>query len=336
MNWTDVEPILSEDAALAIIDEFFPSKHSHVPFGRGDDCAEIVTSEHLALSTDFFWQDSHFKTSYFLPEEVGGKALTVAVSDLAAAGAVPLGFSLGLMLPVTLGVSQLRGIMKGMACVADSFSLALSGGDLSKGSALGFCITVWGKSVSTDKSIFLQRAKAAPGDVIFMVGEAGLALAGRLALEAAGRDAVKIFPEIVKAHLLPKALVAEGQILARLAANGLEIGLMDLSDGLMRDLPRLLGNYGAELYLSEFKFSPYLERYAADVTNMSGLGLTPLEMTLVGGEDYALIGTCQTKDWPTIRKALPDVIFLGHVCPNPGVWSMGRPVELHGFDHFAK
>ncbi len=329
MNWTSVEPIISEDAALAIIDEFFPSAHSHVPFGRGDDCAEIVTSGQLALSTDFFWQDSHFKTKYFLPEEVGAKALTVAVSDLAAAGAVPLGFSLGLMLPAALGAEQLREIMKGMSSVASEFSMALSGGDLSKGRSLGFCITVWGQSISPDNPVFLKRAQGKQGDLIFMVGETGQALAGRQLLEASGRSAIKTFPELAKAHLAPKALVSEGQTLARLVAGGLEIGAMDLSDGLIRDLPRLLGKHGAELSLSEFPVSPHLEKYA----NMSGRHSH--EMMLVGGEDYALVGTCRTTDWLTILGSLPNAVVLGRVCSTPGVYLMGRPVNLQGFDHFA-
>ena len=106
----------SEDACLELIDRHFPTASGHFPHGRGDDCAELADLPGtLALSSDMFWQDSHFRTQYFIPAEAGAKALASSVSDLAAAGAVPLGFSLGLMLASGIGKKTLAGMLGGMS-----------------------------------------------------------------------------------------------------------------------------------------------------------------------------------------------------------------------------
>ena len=89
--------IRSEDDFLLLVDRYFPNTHPHLALGRGDDCAELLCPPRMALSTDLFLEDIHFRRSYFTPEDMGHKALAVNISDLAAAGALPLGFSLGLM-----------------------------------------------------------------------------------------------------------------------------------------------------------------------------------------------------------------------------------------------
>ncbi len=326
-------PITSEDACLALLDAYFPSRTEHVPFGRGDDCAELrCPSPELALSTDFFWQDVHFRTAYFTPEEAGAKALTTAVSDLAGAGAVPLGFSLGLMLPPYLGEKALRRLLSGMANAARRYGIALSGGDLSRGDALGFCITVWGAPLG-DGAGFLRRGEANPGDFVFLIGQTGLAGLGLWELEREGRAALTSRPEACAAFLAPKALLAEGQSLARLAhANATlshRLSLMDVSDGLARDLPRLLGGLGADLTFDDTVL--HAEARAAAAL----LGVRADALCLSGGEDYALLGSCAERLWPSVQEAVPGVTLLGRATAAPGLFRHGIPLLLDGFDHFS-
>ncbi|MDR0338911.1 MAG: hypothetical protein LBH65_01385, partial [Desulfovibrio sp.] len=259
---------LSEDEVLALIDRLFPSRTGHVPDGRGDDCAELalagsgpvkggdLTSPRLALSTDLFLEDVHFSFGYCTPEEVGAKALAAAVSDLAAAGAVPLGFSLGLILPPALALAGLNSLLKGMAAQAASFDMALSGGDLIRGEKLGLSVTVWGRPPDAGTP-FLRRGGVRAGHCIFLIGDAGLARVGLWALQREGRQALASWPSACAAHLGAKPLLAQGQAIARLVRyeadakkNGdasARVSLMDVSDGLARDLPRLLGGLGADL-----------------------------------------------------------------------------------------
>lgn len=321
-----------EDDILAMLDALFPSRTVHTPLGRGHDCAELAVSGPLALSTDLFWQDAHFRPAYFSPQEAGGKALTAAASDLAAAGAVPLGFSLGLLLPPRLGKTALHGLLAGMADKARAYGMALSGGDLTRGEALGLSLTVWGERLDP-ATPFLRRAGCRPGDRIILVGRAGLARAGLWALERGGRAALADWPEACRAFLDPQPLFAQGQALARLAAEqegaAGRIALMDVSDGLARDLPRLLGPLGAALDYAP-DLIPAEARAAAPA-----MGLDEDALFLLGGEDYALLCTCPDAFWPRLRASLPEARALGLVTEEPGLLLRGAPVRLDGFDHFS-
>jgi thiamine-monophosphate kinase len=329
----------SEDVLLALINAEFPSACAHVPFGRGHDCAELAGfaadpgQPCLALSTDLFLQDIHFSSRYFLPEEAGGKALSAAVSDLAAAGAKPLGFSLGLMLPASLSAKTLSRIFSGMAGKAREYGLALSGGDLSRSDKIGFSITLWG--TTGPGHVFLRRAAAKVGDAIFLIGEAGLAHAGLWALEKYGRQALTSLPRACLAHLDPKPLLREGQILAALVGvlpveEAVDaISLMDVSDGLLRDIPRLLGGRGAALDFS-LRLIPEEVLSAAKLMQVEAT-----EIFLRGGEDYALLGRCKPDLWPRVKEALPGALLLGEVCAEPGIFLRGTPYLKSGFDHFC-
>ena len=325
--------LASEDDCLALIDELFPSHSAHVPRGRGDDCALLTQlPQSMALSTDMFWEDTHFRTGYFTPEEAGGKALAAAVSDLAAAGAVPMAFSLGLMLPDWLERAALRAVLSGMADRAGEYGIYLSGGDLSRGAKLGFSVTVWGES-SSPGAPALHRGTARPGDIIFLVGRAGLARVGLWALEQWGRAALEMWPQACAAHLSPRPLLAEGQAIARLArlkrGEAHRLSLMDVSDGLMRDLPRLLVSLGADLDFDRDIIPPEVTAAA------EAMRALPEEIFLLGGEDYALIGSCAKKFWPQLSGVVPEARLLGHAVPRPGVTLHRQSLSLEGFDHFS-
>ena len=94
---------LSEDGILACLGRHFPQTGPSLLLGRGDDCAVLRGGKPLAVSSDLFLEDVHFRRSYFTPEETGYKALAVNVSDLAACGARPAAFTLCLGLPGWVG-----------------------------------------------------------------------------------------------------------------------------------------------------------------------------------------------------------------------------------------
>lgn len=237
--------LVSEDHILARIASHFPNEGPDVLLGRGDDCAVLGVSGPLCVSTDLFMEDVHFRRSYFTPEDIGWKALAVNLSDLAADGARPMGFTVGLSLPPDADMALVDGLCAGMAELAAQASVPLVGGDLSRADKLHLCLTVFGQAEKT-----LLRGEAQPGDVIFLIGRTGLARAGLLLLEERGRAALNGWPIPCEAHLRPAPRLKEGMRLSRLAADwGREkgdptcgrLGLMDLSDGLARDLPRLIG-----------------------------------------------------------------------------------------------
>ena len=329
--------IASEDDLLAIISRAFPQCHPLLALGRGDDCAEMLCPPAMVVSTDLFVEDVHFRTRYFTPEEIGYKAMAVNISDMAAAGAQPLGVSVGLAAPVPLERQTAEGIIAGMARAAEEFAIALTGGDLSRGDKLTFCVTIWGGhgSDSNASAPFLRRGPVTPGDALFLCGAIGLARAGLLLLEAEGRSALAHFPLACAAHLRPDPLVAAGLALATIP----NCRLMDVSDGMLRDLPRLLAAWGprrgAVITLAEQDLPP--EAVAVARAN----GEDPVFFAFRGGEDYALLGACPAQALPETRarvaRSCPSLPFLhlGFVTEDSGITLNGRLLSYSGFDHFA-
>jgi len=316
-------PLSSENDFLALIDRHFPADHPHLRLGRGDDCAVITCPPEMCVTTDLFLEDVHFRRSYFSAADVGHKALAVNLSDVSAMGARPLGFSLGLTIPAGLPDAWWEEMFSGMAGLAGEAGVALTGGDLSAGGKVGLCLTVWGAPPPGGR--FLRRRQGLPGDVLFLVGEVGLARTGLHLLEA-GAEA-SAYPASKAAHLRPGLHL--GAALALSTAPGVR-GLMDVSDGLAMDLPRFLApGTGADLRLAPADLHPEIVAYT------TAHGRDPVRWAVRGGEDYALLGACAPDAWPELAATLPGARAIGAVTSCPGLFLSGRPLDLAGFDHFA-
>lgn len=162
---------LSEDGILGLLARHFPATHPSLLLGRGDDCAILRAGRPLCVSSDLFLEDIHFRRAYFTPEDTGYKALAVNVSDIAACGGRPLGFSLCLGLPAWADAAWLDAFFAGMAGLAQERQMVLAGGDLSRCERLHISVTVWGEAV--EPGGFLVRGGSMPGDSLFVVGRLG-------------------------------------------------------------------------------------------------------------------------------------------------------------------
>ena len=330
----------SEQDFLASIDRHFPNTGPGIALGRGDDCAIIDQAGPLCLSTDLFVEHAHFRRSYFTPQDIGHKALAAAASDLAAMGAAPVGFALSLVLPAAgsstvdndVDDAFLDALLSGMAALSSRLALPLIGGDLSAGPTLALDITVLGRPGTSGR--LLRRCMAQPGDALVVIGPFGLARVGLLALEIAGRTARDTWPDATNAHLRPEPRLAEGQTLAGFPAVR---GLMDVSDGLARDLPRFLGSdaarnaapLGAELSITAETLHPEVRAFCA------ARGADPVVEAVLGGEDYALLAAVDPAGLAAVLAALPGALVIGAVTDTPGLRLNGRPFTKAGFDHFG-
>ena len=171
---------------------------------------------------------------------------------------------------------------------------------------------------------------------------------GLKALEAQGRAALDLWPAACAAHLHPEPQVDAGLMLARAGFNARPPALMDVSDGIMRDLPRLLGltgelsaagqvsrgSLGAEIMLARGQLHPEVVGYAE--TN----GKNPVHEALLGGEDYALLGSCAPDMLPPLHAAIPRLTSIGVVTAGGGIVCNNEPLdtlaEMRGFDHFER
>ena len=332
----------SEDDILAIVSRYFPVGHPSLLLDRGDDCAVIRPCGPMAVTTDIFAEDAHFRRRYFSAFDIGWKSLAVNISDVGSSGATPLGFSIGLTLTGKEDTAWLEGFCEGMKALTDRFGLAISGGDLARSSLLNVCVTAWGE-LPGELPRGLRRGVAKEGDVIFLVGNVGLARLGLTILEETPEEVVAeklaLWPAAWAQHLRPMPLAFEGMTLGRFAVeHDLQdrIGLMDVSDGLARDLPRLLNSrksgLGADICLDEGGLHPEILSYCGQT------GQNSASFAFEGGEDYALAGTCPADAWAELETLLSSfsapTAKLGTV--KKGSFTLnGMPIASAGFDHFS-
>ncbi|MGE4293436.1 MAG: thiamine-phosphate kinase [Desulfovibrio sp.] len=322
-------PPHSEEEFLALIDQYFPETPGTLLLGRGDDCCIIPRGSNICLSTDLFLDTVHFRRRYFLPEEIGYKALAVNISDIAGMGAMPKGFTLELMIPEGLPADFWPRFFSGMSELAAEHALPLAGGDLSRSPFLGIGMTIWGEPGASGR--LLTRGHALPGDLLFVVGRLGMARVGLQMLESLGHAAREGWPRAVHAHLRPRPCVPEGLALAGLPAVR---GCMDISDGLARDLPRFLALCqgetppGADLNFTDSPFDQELLEHALHRQER------PAMAAFLGGEDYGLLGACAPSGLCALRAAVPGISIIGTVTEHPGIRLDGETPTARGFDHF--
>lgn len=303
-----------------------------VVLGVGDDCALLQPDpgQRLAVSTDMLVEGRHFFADVD-PVALGHKALAVNLSDLAAMGARPLGFTLALALP-RADAAWLAGFSAGLFALADAAACPLVGGDTTQG-PLNISITVFGQVPPGQE---LRRSGARAGDLVWVSGRLGDA---RLALEAL----------LGQTALAPELLARTRQRLERptprldlgLALRGIASAAADVSDGLCGDLGHILAasGVGADLELGALLGS---DAISADLRTQPRE--RALRCALAGGDDYELVFTAPAAAREALlqaaRAAATPVSCLGRISAEPGLrWrnESGQPLELSlaSFDHFA-
>jgi thiamine-monophosphate kinase len=104
--------------------------------------------------------------------------------------------------------------------------------------------------------------------------------------------------------------------------------LMDVSDGLARDVPRILSpGTGAGLRLREEDLHPEVVAWARRQ------GVSPVDWAFRGGEEYGLLGAVDPSSRGKLRDLLPGALILGEIVHGEGVRLNGAPVAMQGFDH---
>ena len=303
-----------------------------VVLGIGDDCALLqpTPGHQLAISSDMLVQGRHFFADVD-PAALGHKALAVNLSDLAAMGARPLGFTLALALPQADN-AWLSAFAQGLFALADAHACPLVGGDTTRG-PLNLCITVFGE-LRPDQA--LRRSAAQPGDDLYLSGRTGEA---RLALElllgtgwALQHTHHNALPRLRPRLERPTPRLALGQALA-----GLAHAALDLSDGLAGDLGHILqaSGVGADIHQALLPVAPDLQALPE---------AQRLDCLLNGGDDYELLFTAAPAQRAAVAAAAQasqtPVQRIGHINAAPGLWLLNTArtrvaLNPQGFDHFG-
>jgi thiamine-monophosphate kinase len=229
------------------------------------------------------------------PARVGRKAVDRALSDLAATAALPRAVLLALRAPASTAEARVRGLVRGVETRARELGAELVGGDLTSGAGPeSLAVTALG--VWSGRGRPPGRDRARPGQRVLLTGAVGGSSLGR--------------------HLAIEPRLELGRWLRERGATA----LMDVSDGLARDLARLAR-------ASRVRIDLDLERVPvhADAVRLARrTGRAALEHALSDGEDHELLATAPARAARALLADLPrawrDVVQIGRVSRGSGLW----------------
>ncbi len=248
------------------------------PEGMGDDCAVLIceANKKQLLTTDSLTYGQHFDESV-QALDAGAKLIKRNLSDIAAMGGTPDRALLNLLCGPKLSIAWLEAFVEGIRQTCEQYEVKLVGGDISalQGDQFSAVLTQTGYTTNP-----ILRSGTSEGDTIYVTGTLG--------------------GSMLKKHYTFEPRLAEGRWLAE---SGACSAMMDLTDGLAKDLPTFVPN----------KCSAWLDLPAIPVSvDAKQLGGDPIQHAFCDGEDYELLFTVKQnqnleefeQSW---QKKFPDV-----------------------------
>ncbi|HII41447.1 MAG TPA: thiamine-phosphate kinase, partial [Thermoplasmata archaeon] len=261
---------IGEREAIALLSRIFDRGQ---PIGLGHDCGVVEWGEdYLVITTDVVNPRTHIPEGA-RADQVGWYVVAVNLSDVAAAGARPLGFVAALSLPPSTDVDFLKGLAQGMEACAREFGIAILGGDTKEADVMSLAGTAVGR---VRKDRVLLRKGARPEDALVVTGDLGRAgLAYAQLAEPATRA------EGLEQLLHPYPRVREGQAFSE---SGVVTSCMDISDGLGLSLAEMAAMSGLS-YAVEWEKVPLYNPLEALPPERAK------EFALYTGGDFELVAT---------------------------------------------
>lgn len=327
---------MGEFELLTKLRERLPPAGPRVELGSGDDAAVTVPGGATATSVDAIVEGVHFRAGEAGPRLIGRKALSTALSDLAAMGAEAGEAYVVLGAPAELGEDRFLALLDGLLEVAAETGTTLAGGDLTRAPALTLAVTVVGHAPRPEALV--ERGGAQPGDLLVLTGEIGGAAAGRLLLDDPDLAAA-VAPETAERlrarQLDPTPRLRSGRALAAAGARA----MIDLSDGLAGDAAHVAERSGVALRIEAGSLP--LAKGVAEVA--AAAGRDPIELAAAGGEDYELLAALPPEALAEASSRIGEAAEatltpIGEAAAGAGAELRlpgGALLEPRGFDHFA-
>ncbi len=301
----------------------------------GDDTAVLQAGgQTLLVTVDMLVEGVHFRLDWTAPHALGWKCLAVNLSDIASMGGTPVGALLSLALPAERVGEWLDAFVEGFAECGRTYGCALLGGDTNRSPLM----VIDGMVLGTVAGAPVLRRGAQVGDWLLVTGTLGGSRAGLKVLESAIPAAERaLWQDALEAHWRPLPRLTEGALARQAGVHA----MMDLSDGLASDLPKLAeaSAVGAVIWESALPIHPSARRWA------EAHGENPALFALAGGEDYELLMSAPPKVARTLLERIPaetgtPLTAIGEVIEQRGIWlerSSGarEPLRVQGWDHFG-
>jgi thiamine-monophosphate kinase len=331
------EPLHGEEAIIACL----------APLARGypgafalkDDCA-LLTPEpghELVLKTDPIAENVHFLPET-APRDVAWKALAVNVSDLAAKGAMPIGYLLALSFPTAPTAAWIADFVAGLGEAQSLFGCHLLGGDTDRRPGpLAISVTAIG---SVPRGQFVPRSGVRSGDVLFVSGTIGDASLGLALIKDPALETAWGLSQAEAAYLRRRYNRPEPRLRLAPALRQHASAAMDVSDGLVKDLERMLRASGvaARLDAGGVPLSPAARKAIAGAPER-------LAQLITAGDDYEVLAAVPQAKAAEFQAAAAaagvEVARIGQALAGPPQLSVlgadGHPLALpaqRGWDHF--
>ncbi|MDV6235719.1 thiamine-phosphate kinase [Leptospira ellisii] len=286
-----------------------------------DDCY-FDAQEGRIYTTDTICEGTHFRIDWSGPSEIARKLVEVNVSDIAAAGGVPTKafFNFGLS-PFCSRKEWLLPFAASLRDRLSSYGISLCGGDTYRSSSLNLTLTLVGTATFPWK-----RSGGNKGEFLYLSGSVGLSRLGYKILKQSVviPESESVRSAALERHLSPTArlgLASELRKKFRISA------CMDLTDGLLQDLPKLAASSGVGLRIDlgtiplPKNVSPFLR----------------LEEALGSGEELELLFLSPDL-LPNTLDEIPITKIGEAVDPDAGVVFLDAEIERNfsdlGFEHF--
>lgn len=315
------------------MDEFERIAQLFAPLSSDESGAFRLTDDAAILSPSaghsfVFTKDCIIESVHFIGDEsptlIAQKLLRTNLSDLAAMGATPRAYMLGLMLPRATSRSWFLSFTQGLAIDQKKFGLSLIGGDTTTGSAL---LTLSLTMIGEMKHHPLLRSGAKPNDDVYVTGTLGDSTLGLQLLKKTRACSNKDYQTyLARRYFLPEPRIAIGQALC-----GLATAAMDISDGLMQDALHIARASGCALMLHAETLP--LSDAACELLKDDK---SRLEIIAAGGDDYELLFTAPLSAREAILQLAhihqTPITRIGSVCAGDATVSLldanHRPIEL--------
>ena len=327
--------LTTENRLVQLFRDRYGIKSPLVKKGIGDDAAVIRPlheGEYLLVTTDMLLEGIDFRREWTTPRRLGFKSIAVNMSDLAAMGARPLFFTVSLAIPIGISERWILDFYDGLTEPGSSMGACLIGGDLSH-SENGIMISITALGESLNRKV-LYRSGGKAGDLLYVTGILGRSAAGlKLLQNGCIRPRSRNMQEAMRAHQCPEPRCEAGLWLTQC---GLVHCMMDVSDGLSTDLPRMCAasGVGADIRPADLPVFPESRWWDCD----------PIELALHGGEDYELLFAVPSLKGRLLEELYPSkfpkLTQIGRMTQDFGkIWiiesgKQHRRLLDRGYDHF--
>lgn len=302
------------------------SPDPHVLVGPGDDCA-VIDAGRFAISVDLAVEDVHFRRAWIEPDEIGYRAAAVALSDLAAMAATPLGILVSLAVRADEHATLAPAVLRGAREAARTVGARVIGGDVTRApERMVIDVVVIGRVAEP-----VLRSGARVGDELWVTGRLGAAAAAVAAWRANATPPA----DARAAFARPSPRIAEALWLRE---HDVLNAMLDVSDGIAGDAGHLAAASGVAIAIDVDRVPVHP---AADLDLAHDLAH---DLALGGGDDYELLfaappGLVQSLVSEFSARFDVALTCIGNVEAGQGARFRrnGEPYELArgGYDHFG-